>query len=122
MQQEELSRWDRDLLFRSPEVCPERAKLFTESYKETEKLPAVMRLAKAFEKTLAEMTIYIQPKHLIVGNLAAFPVASPIWPEFGMTWVEKEIGDLEKRQYDKFIVSEDSKNSLKDLIGYWKDK
>lgn len=115
-------RWDKNLLFKIPEVCLERAKLVTESYKETEGLPAVMRVAKAFKKILGEMTIYIEPNYIIVGNLCSSPIATPIWPEFGVIWLEKELDNLDKRPYDKFIVKEKVKKGLKNVISYWKGK
>ena len=122
MKEQVASRWDKDLLFNTPEVCSERARLFTKSYKETKGLPATMRVARAFAQTLSEMTIYIQPNHLIVGNLASKPVASPIWPELGVRWVEKELDGLDKRPYEKFIMREEEKKQLTDVFKYWRGR
>ncbi|MFC1931274.1 glycyl radical protein [Chloroflexota bacterium] len=116
------NRWDRNLVFGVPKVCPERMKFYTEVYRESEGLPAIARMARAFKKTLEEMTIFIEPEHLLAGNLTGSPVASPIWPEFGVTWLEKELDGLDKRPFDKFTVSEDAKKQIRELTGYWKDK
>ncbi|MDD3295469.1 MAG: pyruvate formate lyase family protein, partial [Geobacteraceae bacterium] len=43
-----------------PEICVERAHLITESYRETEDLPIHLRRARAFEKILKGMSVFIQ--------------------------------------------------------------
>src|SRR5271165_3573271 len=45
------------LLGVTPEISFERAELVTESYKETEGLPIILRRAKALEKILANMMV-----------------------------------------------------------------
>ena len=52
----------------TPEISIERAKLITESYKETEAEPIHIRRAKALEKILAGMPIFVGKDELIVGN------------------------------------------------------
>ncbi|MCD6318332.1 formate C-acetyltransferase/glycerol dehydratase family glycyl radical enzyme [Candidatus Aerophobetes bacterium] len=120
----DFARWNtlKKSIFEDPEICLDRAKLITKSYKETESLPQIIRVAKAFEKVLKEMKIYIQSKELLVGNLASKPMAAPIYPEFGVTFIERELNEFEKRPFDRFIVSEEVKNGLKDIIQYWKGK
>lgn len=119
-----FTRWDilKGSIFEDPRVCLDRAKLITESYKETERSPQIIRVAKAFEKILKEMKIYIQPEELLVGNLASKPMCAPIYPEFGVTFIERELDEFEKRPFDKFIIGEEVKNGLKDIIRYWKGK
>ena len=73
------------------EICVERAKLITASYKETEAEPIHIRRAMALEKILSEMTIFIQEDELIVGNQATKPRSSPIFPEFSCKWLEAEL-------------------------------
>ena len=84
-----MQRWDtlKGSIFEDPEICLDRARLITESYKETESLPQIIRVAKSFEKILKEMKIYIQPEELLVGNLAGKPMATPIYPEIGVTFI-----------------------------------
>ena len=52
-------------ILRPPELCVERGYLITESYKETESEPIIIRKAKALEKILKEMTISIEDGELI---------------------------------------------------------
>ena len=73
-----------------PEVEPYRAVLITESYKETEGMPAVMRRAKANEKIFNNLPVVIRDNELIVGALSVKPRSTNLCPEFSFDWVEKE--------------------------------
>ena len=106
----------------TPEICVERAKLVTASYQETEAEPIYIRRAKALEKILAEMTIFILEDELIVGNQATKPRSSPIFPEFSCKWLEDELDRLEKRSGDVFLISEEKKQTLRELFAYWDGK
>ena len=106
----------------TPEICVERAQLITESYKETEDQPIHMRRAKALEKILNEMTIFIADDELIVGNQCTKPRSSPVFPEFSCKWLEAELDRLEKRTGDVFLISEDKKETLRGLFPYWDGK
>lgn len=105
-----------------PEICVERARLITEAYRETEELPMIIRRAKALEKILEEMTIYIGPGELIVGNQASKVRAAPIFSEFSIDWIEEELDEFSKRPQEKFLISEEAKGQLKEVLGYWKGK
>jgi len=106
----------------APAICPERAVLITESYKETEALPMVLRRAKALEKILGGMSIFIQDGELIVGNQASKPRSAPIFPEFSCKWVEEELDRLEKRTADVFLIAEDTKTKLRQAFAYFDGK
>lgn len=106
----------------TPEICVERAQLITDSYKETEAEPIYIRRAKALEKILTEMTIFIQDDELIVGNHCTKPRSSPVFPEFSCKWLEEELDRLEKRTGDVFLISEDKKKALRELFPYWNGK
>ena len=54
----------------------ERARLVTASYKETGGLPIALRRAKALEKIVTEIPIYIDDGQLLAGDYAARPMAS----------------------------------------------
>ena len=68
-----------------PNICAERSVLVTESYKQTEGMPPVLRQATAFDKVLSEMPIWIQDGELIVGNMASRPKGAFLFPEYGDT-------------------------------------
>src|SRR5664279_1344571 len=80
-----------------PEICVERAQLITQSYRETEDQPMHIRRARAFEKILDGMTIFIQIGELIVGNQCTKPRSAPVYPEFSCKWLEAELDRIEKR-------------------------
>ena len=106
----------------NPEICTERARLITESYKETESLPMPLRRAKAFAKILDEISIHILPGELIVGNHASKFRAAPVFPEFDVKYIEEEINQFALRSGDSFQISEEAKSELKKIFPYWKGK
>jgi pyruvate formate-lyase/glycerol dehydratase family glycyl radical enzyme len=103
----------------TPEIDSERAVLITESFKQTEALPMIVRRAKALEKILGEMTIVIRDEELIVGNLTAKPRGTQIFPEFSNKWLLEEFESLEKRAGDVFLISGDTKKALREAFAYW---
>ena len=107
----------------TPEICAERAKLITESYKETEGQPMSLRRAKALEKILLGMSIRIEDDELIVGNQCSMPRSAPVYPEFSCDWLEGELDRLAKRSADVFLISEEVKKTLReDVFPYWKGR
>jgi len=106
-----------------PQICLERARIVTEAYKENEFLPLIIKRAKALEKILTEMTIYIYSDELIVGNQATKPRAAPIFPEIGVNWIEKEMDKFSSRPHDKFLITKECKQELlSSIIPYWKGR
>jgi formate C-acetyltransferase len=114
-----IKRVRDELMSIQPEVCPERALLITKSYKQTEKLPMIIRRAKALEKILAEMPIYIEEDQLIVGNQAGKNRAAPIFPEYSIDWVIEELDEFHQRPGDVFSITEDAKDKLRSIHSYW---
>ena len=110
------------LISTEPEISSQRAALLTRSYMETESQPMVIRRAKALEKILREMVIYIQPGELVVGNQGHKDRAAPIFPEYDAEYVEKELDQFEKRPGDRFLISKDDKARLLEILPYWKGK
>jgi formate C-acetyltransferase len=107
----------------TPEICAERASLITESYKETEDQPMVIRRARALEKILSGMTVCIDEDELIVGNQCSKSRGSAVFPEFSCQWLEAELDRLAKRTADVFLISEETKKTLReDVFPYWKGK
>lgn len=103
-----------------PEICVERARIVTESYKETEGQPMIIRRAKAMKKLLAEMTIFIQEDQLIVGAQASKLRSSPIFPETEAHYVKDEIDLFETREQDRLIIPPEVRRELlEDIIPYW---
>ena len=105
-----------------PEVSVDRCRLVTQSYKETEGQPMIIRRAKAFHKVLSEIGLTIEPWQLVVGNFATAPFETSIYPEYAAAWILDEMEQLATRRGDKFLVSEDAKGELVEIIPYWAGK
>lgn len=104
-----------------PEIGVERARLVTESYKQTEGEPYIIRCAKALKYILENMTIFIDEKELIVGNHAEKPRCAPMFPEFGI-FDQKELDLMPVRKVDTLQISkEDKEYLLNDIFPYWKN-
>ena len=111
-------------LFRNKrEISIERAVLYTESHKQTENLPEIIRRAKATENILKKMEIGIREKEIIAGNRTIKPRAGIISPEMDPYWILKEIDTIDTRPQDRFIFKEDDKKIfLEELYTYWEKK
>ena len=112
-----------DKLFEKlPEIESDRAVLLTESYKETEGQPIIVRRAKAFSHILKNIPITIREDELIVGSATKSPRSCQVFPEFSYEWLEKEFDTVETRSADPFYISEDNKEILREVYKYWKGK
>jgi formate C-acetyltransferase len=115
-----LRSWIRDVV---PQICPERAVLITESFKQTEGEPIATRRAKAMEHIFENMTIWIHEGELIVGNAASTPRSGPIFPETTANWVKKELKTFWERPVDKYYVSDETYDILmNEVFPYWEGK
>lgn len=113
------------LLDERNEICIERARYLTESYKETEEEHPYIRFSKGFKNILENMTIFIQDDELIVGNRTSKPKGGPLYPEIRTDWIVTDIitGNISKRLVQPQYISEDDINELKEnIVPYWKDK
>ena len=110
----------------TPQICPERAGIFTKSMKETDGLPIVKRRAEAYYEVLDKMSLYVRDGELIVGNQASYPRAAPVYPEYSTEWIVKEFnGDpyhFYERPNDVYHYTEETKNELLEIIDYWQEK
>lgn len=108
---------------RQPHLCLDRARIYTEVYKETEGQPQITRRAKAFKMTCEKRGIMIQPHELIVGNASERPRGSNIYPEWQLGWLGDELDDIATREHDPFEISDEDKKELEEkIIPYWKGK
>ncbi len=105
-----------------PEIESARAVLITESYRQTENEPMVIRRAKAFRHILENIPIIIRDLELIVGSTTIAPRGCQTYPEFSYEWLEAEFDTVETRSADPFYISEQTKRELKEADAYWKGK
>lgn len=116
---ERIERFHNYMQERRASICSERAVFYTESFRETEGEDYTIRKAKAFAHTLRHMTIYIEEDSLIFGNQASRNFAAPIFPEFSIDWVVKELDEFDKRSGDVFYITEEVKEDIRRIAPYW---
>ncbi len=96
----------------------QRSQLLTDSYKETEGQPMVLRRAKALENILAHMDIFIQDWEQIVGN----NVSSPEGLYFGIDMNWRSVKRVVEGNDGKTLLDEHGREQLAEMIEYWKGK
>jgi formate C-acetyltransferase len=103
-------------------VCVERARYFTEGFRDNLCEPMIIRRAKGLAHVLTNMSIYIEPEELLVGKQASSLRAAPMFPEFTVDWIFEEIDRLEERPADRFVLSPEEKTELLDICRWWKGR
>lgn len=105
-----------------PEIEADRAYLLTESYKQTEQEPIILRRAKAFEHILKYIPITIRENELVAGSATKAPRGCQVFPEFSCSWLEEEFDTISTRTSDPFFISEGTKKILREVYKYWEGK
>ncbi|QCX33139.1 formate C-acetyltransferase [Caloramator sp. E03] len=105
------------------QISLERARLYTESYKNTEGEPSVIRRAKALSNILSKVEIAIKDGELIVGDRTVKPRAGVASPEMSPYWILEELDEFSTRPQDRFEISQEDKEYFKnELYPYWAGK
>jgi len=102
-----------------PSICVDRGILVTDSYRNTEALPPVLRQAMAFDKVLSEMPIWVQESELIVGNIASRPRGGWLFPEYDDSWLKGEREAISARPGDFWLLTDEDKAQWKSYMDYW---
>lgn len=118
---ERMNAYRESVLEKKPYVDAERALLCTEVYKANRHQPAVMRRALMLKNILEKMTIYIEDETLLVGNQASANRNAPVFPEYTMEFIIKELDLFEKRDGDVFYITEETKAALRAIAPFWED-
>lgn len=104
-------------------ISLERAKLYTQSWKETQGEPVIIKRGKALVNILNKVKIVINPGELIIGARTVKPRAGVISPEMSPYWILDELNEFSTRKQDKFEMSSNDKEYYKnELFPYWKGK
>ena len=117
-----IGRLVENLYKKMPEIEADRAVLLTESYRNTEGEPIILRRAKAFAHILENIPITIRDEELIVGSATQAPRGCQTFPEYSFEWLEAEFDTVETRAADPFYISEQTKAALREVHEYWKGK
>lgn len=105
------------------EICLERARIVTNTYKKNEGETPLTQRVKAFDAVLREMTIFIVDEELIVGHQSEKRRSAPLFPEFAVEWIDREIETFPTRGQDRFKVTADQiKEFREEILPYWKGR
>lgn len=118
---ERMKEFREEVLDEKPYIDAQRAILATLAYKENLNQPRVMVRAKMLEKVLDNMSIYIEDKSLLAENQATKNRNAPIFPEYTMEFVMKELDQFEKRDGDVFYIAEKTKEQLREIAPFWQN-
>ncbi|MBY8983830.1 MAG: formate C-acetyltransferase/glycerol dehydratase family glycyl radical enzyme [Candidatus Lokiarchaeota archaeon] len=120
---ERTLRMKNELINSPHEICIERAKLFTESYKKTKSEDPIIRFAKAMDHYLTNMTLKIWQDEFIVGNRCTKYVGTPLFPEARIDTIEQDIDSYSTRPVQKLFLTDPERQFIKEkLIAYWKNE
>ena len=101
----------------------QRAKYFTESFKETEGQPLTLRWAKALYHIAENIDVYIEPNQLIVGRVGRLGKYGLIYPELDGCFLEQFVQQAKTRTESPFeIDAEDIRVIEEEIAPYWKGK
>ncbi|MCO7136849.1 formate C-acetyltransferase/glycerol dehydratase family glycyl radical enzyme [[Clostridium] leptum] len=101
----------------------EQALLITETYKQNEEKPAILKRALALKNALLHLEIGAEEEELIVGNRTKGVRYGVVFPESGSSWVDREFETLPTRPQDKFQVrEEDILRFREDIKPYWQGR
>ncbi len=103
-------------------LCPERATLITEYFRDLDDKsePMVIRKAKAFRHLLSSKSATLFPEELIVGNVGSRRKSALIQPELASVFVSHDLFWIDKRKTTPFQISwpDRLKLSLR-VLPYW---
>ncbi|WP_050697932.1 glycyl radical protein [Anaeromassilibacillus senegalensis] len=107
------------ILSTKPEICLERGRIYTEECLKNIAQPVVIRRARAFRRYLREMTLYIGPDDLLLGNTASKPRAAALFPEYAVNWIRDELDTFAARPSQQFPISEEQKAEIRKMCDAW---
>ncbi|MBC8014423.1 MAG: glycyl radical protein [Sporomusaceae bacterium] len=106
-----------------PKIDVERAKYFTESFKQTEGQPLILRWSKALRHIVENMNVYIDDRQLLVGRGGAQGRYGILYPELDGDFLDLALEEMPKRVESPFNISEaDAKVVVEEIAPYWKGK
>ncbi|ACA54991.1 glycyl radical protein [Clostridium botulinum] len=114
-----MHNFREELLETKASIDATRAILTTDAYKQHADKPIIVKRAYMLKNILEKMPIFIEKQTLIVGNQAKANRAAPIFPEYAIDWVIRELDEFEKRDGDVFYIDEKTKEELRDIAPYW---
>jgi pyruvate-formate lyase len=101
----------------------EQARIITETYQAHRCESKLVLRALSLAASLRKISIRIDPGEIIVGNRTPGIRAGVVFPEAGLSWLEKEIGTLDTRDQDRFQVRPGNAKYFREiLVPFWRGK
>ncbi len=98
----------------------EQAMLITDVYEAHEDASAAWKRATSLAVAMRRLAIHIDPDELIVGNRTTGVRSGVVFPEAGISWIDRELDTLATRPQDKFNVHpEDAATFRERILPYW---
>lgn len=116
---ERMHSFREELLNTEASIDATRAVLATQAYQKHADKPLLVKRAFMLKNILENMPIFIEPQTLLAGNQAKKNRAAPVFPEYAMDWVIKELDEFELRDGDVFQIDDETKEELKSIAPYW---
>lgn len=116
-----MQAFREEVLDEKPYIDAERAVLVTKAYHANKNQPKVLVRALMLKEILEGMSIYIEDNTLLVGNQATKNKNAPIFPEYTMEFVMKELESFEKRDGDVFYITDKTKEQLREIAPFWEN-
>jgi formate C-acetyltransferase len=107
----------------TPNIDVERALYFTQSFRETEGQPLVLRWAKALHHIAEKITVRIDDRQLLAGRIGKPGRYGILYPELDGDFLDRAVADLPRRIGAPFKIAEDDAKVVTEQIApYWKGK
>lgn len=113
----------RELDGQKPVIDIQRARYFTESFRQTEGEPLMLRWAKAMHHIASHIEIVIGKEERIVGRGGKAPRYGVLYPELDGDFLLDALRELPSRPGAPFVVSpEDAVLAEREIAPYWRGK
>lgn len=106
-----------------PSIAINRAKAFTEVYRDNPGMPAVLLRAKAFRRACELAPVAIFDDELIVSHPAGKRRAGEIAPDIAWRWIRNELHTVSTREQDPYDLSAEDIATLEaDIFPFWQGR
>ncbi len=118
------NRQRREAFFSAPfSICIERARYFTESFRETEGELPLLRMAKAYRNYLAKVTVVLHDADLFAGYAGGKLLCSQVYPELRASCLDEDswasLGDFD---VNPVSISAQEIAELKEMADFWRGR
>lgn len=107
----------------NPSISVERARLVTQFYRIPSIESPITRKARMLEYLLQNMTIFINPQSIFVGDHGERYRSVPAYPEWGSNWILEDIDTFDTRSTDTLYWDKpEDKQELIDICTEWRGR